>query len=136
MVVNASNREKIVRWIESQRRPDDEVRITDQTFDTAMIAVQGPQALATVAPLVAVDLDRMKYYTGAMTDIAGQPGIVSRTGYTGEDGCELIVAKEVAIECVAGGLGPWPAMSGRRRWDSGHATRCGSRRRCRSTGTN
>ena len=98
MVVNASNREKIVRWIESQLRPDEEVRISDQTLDTAMIAVQGPQALATVAPLVAVDMDRMKYYTGAITDIAGQLGIVSRTGYTGEDGCELIVAKEVAMK--------------------------------------
>lgn len=97
MVVNASNREKIVDWIRSHIRPDDQVQLVDQTLETAMIAVQGPHALETVAPLVTTDVARMKYYTGAMSMIGGHPGIVSRTGYTGEDGCELIVGKDDAV---------------------------------------
>jgi aminomethyltransferase len=63
-----------------------------------MIAVQGPQALALAQPLVDVDLQGMKYYTSARTEVAGQKGLVSRTGYTGEDGCELIVPADAAAE--------------------------------------
>jgi aminomethyltransferase len=98
VVVNASNREKIVSWIESQQRSSDEVIVTDRTLDTAMIAVQGPAALATAEPLVGADIGGLSYYTGTETTIAGHGGIVSRTGYTGEDGCELIVPAAAAVE--------------------------------------
>jgi aminomethyltransferase len=54
--------------------------------------------LATVAELVDVDVSQLGYYTGASCQIGGQPGIVSRTGYTGEDGCELIVPGDAAGE--------------------------------------
>jgi aminomethyltransferase len=60
-----------------------------------MIAVQGPKALAIAQPLVDANLAGMKYYTGAETRICGHGGIVSRTGYTGEDGCELIVGAAI-----------------------------------------
>jgi aminomethyltransferase len=98
LVVNASNREKIIAWIASQKQPSDDVQITDRTLDTAMIAVQGPQALAIVEPLVGADVGGLEYYTGTETTIAGHSGIVSRTGYTGEDGCELIVPTAAAVE--------------------------------------
>ena len=102
LVVNASNREKIVDWILPRLVSAADVRFTDATTDWAMLAVQGPKALELVQPLVEADLAAMKYYTGAETrvggerGIAGHGGIVSRTGYTGEDGCELIVGAAAA----------------------------------------
>lgn len=98
LVVNASNREKIVSWIESHQRAWNDVRVRDQTTQTAMIAVQGPAALKIVEPLVGADLGGLGYYTGLETTICGHHGIASRTGYTGEDGCELIVPASSAAE--------------------------------------
>ena len=88
MVVNASNREKIVAWIKSLL--PEGITFEDQTTQTCMIAVQGPQAVGLMGPLLDVDLAAMKYYTGQSATIVGHPGFVSRTGYTGEDGCEVI----------------------------------------------
>lgn len=97
VVVNASNREKILAWFERQLKESAaEVTIEDLTYDWAMIAVQGPRALELVQPLVEVDLEAQRYYTAATVGIWETQGIVSRTGYTGEDGCELIVPTEAA----------------------------------------
>ena len=96
VVVNASNREKILRWLAPRLAAERDVHLTDVTRDWAMIAVQGPRALSLVQPLVDVELAAMKYYTGREALIAGHGGIVSRTGYTGEDGCELIVGSQAA----------------------------------------
>jgi len=98
LVVNASNREKIVAWLERHRAAGDDVQMADRTSSTAMIAVQGPAALRCVEPLVGADLGGLGYYTGTETTICGHPGLVSRTGYTGEDGCELIVPAQAAVE--------------------------------------
>ena len=97
MVVNASNRRKIVDWIEAQRG-DDHTRLIDLTTDTAMIAVQGPAAIGVVAPMLDVDLAGMKYYSGAIARLGDREVVVSRTGYTGEDGCELWIGAEHALE--------------------------------------
>lgn len=103
MVVNASNREKIIEWLEQQRTPwcasrgeADAVTIVDNTATTAMIAIQGPRAIELMEPLVDVDLRAMRYYTGAATRIGSAEGLISRTGYTGEDGCEVIVPAQDA----------------------------------------
>lgn len=96
MVVNAGNRQKIVAWIEPRLADASHVQFSDVTCDWAMIAVQGPKALAAAQPLVELDLNRLKYYQAAETRIAGHGGIASRTGYTGEDGCELIVGSTAA----------------------------------------
>jgi aminomethyltransferase len=98
LVVNASNREKILAWLAAQKKPADDVQFADQTLATAMIAVQGPLALRIAEPLVGADLGGLAYYTGCETTICGHAGLVSRTGYTGEDGCELIVPADAAIE--------------------------------------
>jgi len=94
MVVNASNREKIVSWIEAHRARR-KVEVQDRTFDWAMLAVQGPRALKIVqAVFENLPLAAMRYYTAI---IRGTPAnadsfaIVSRTGYTGEDGFEIIL---------------------------------------------
>ena len=98
LVVNASNREKIVAWVQRQLQPSDDVQFRDQTIETAMIAVQGPAALRIVEPIVGADLGGLGYYTGVETTICGHIGVASRTGYTGEDGCELIVPATNALE--------------------------------------
>jgi aminomethyltransferase len=97
MVVNASNRQKIWDWLEVHRG-DAEVRLRDVTTETAMIAVQGPRALEIARPVVELDVARLGYYCGAHSRIGHAMGIVSRTGYTGEDGCELVVPAEAALE--------------------------------------
>jgi aminomethyltransferase len=96
MVVNASNREKIVAWIRPRLTAVSDVQMTDITHEWSMIAVQGLRALELVQPIVDVPLASMKYYTGAECRIGNHQGLVSRTGYTGEDGCELIVSAAVA----------------------------------------
>ncbi|HEV3006254.1 MAG TPA: glycine cleavage system aminomethyltransferase GcvT [Pirellulales bacterium] len=116
LVVNAGNRVKIVEWIAPRLAAATDVRMTDVTLDWAMISVQGPQSLDLAQPLLdnsqgkTTDLAAMKYYTGCETAIAGQGGIVSRTGYTGEDGWELIVGARAAVavwdELVAAGAVP------------------------------
>jgi aminomethyltransferase len=98
MVVNASNREKILGWIDQQLPEGDQVTVIDRTMDTAMIAVQGPKAIELLGPLVEADVAAMKYYTGAFSTVCGVDAAVSRTGYTGEDGCELIVPGGTAVK--------------------------------------
>jgi aminomethyltransferase len=91
VVVNASNRAKIVDWFQ-RRLPDYATKLDDVTTATAMIAVQGPRAVRLVAPLVDCDLATMRYYTGASAHFDGIACFISRTGYTGEVGCEIICA--------------------------------------------
>ena len=89
MVVNASNREKDLRHI-SRELGRFEATIEDISDDIALLALQGPQAKDVLARLTDVDLDAIKYYHFAEGSVAGVGDvIVSRTGYTGEDGFEL-----------------------------------------------
>jgi aminomethyltransferase len=96
LVVNASNRLKIVEWIE-RCRGSFAVTVEDQTQTHFMAALQGPRALSILLPLVDVDLSAIKYYFGTPATVLGQPGFVSRTGYTGEDGVEIIVPASQAV---------------------------------------
>jgi aminomethyltransferase len=97
MVVNASNRDKIVGWL-NQHRGTLDVQIQDQTLDTAMLAVQGPKAVALCAGMFEADPARLKYYFATPTRYKGKQCVVSRTGYTGEDGLEIMVSKAQAVE--------------------------------------
>jgi aminomethyltransferase len=91
MVVNASNRTKLIAWLESHSQAPD-VWITDDTMETAMIAVQGPRAIELITPLVesATSPATMRYYTCADCRLGGFDVVISRTGYTGEDGIEIV----------------------------------------------
>ncbi|WP_182868934.1 glycine cleavage system aminomethyltransferase GcvT [Rhodopirellula sp. JC639] len=96
LVVNASNRAKIVEWIKPHLDDFPKVTFSDRTELTAMIAVQGPLAMETCKKLFSFDPSRLKYYQARITDQFSKPAIVSRTGYTGEDGFELVVRAEEA----------------------------------------
>lgn len=98
MVVNASNREKIRDWIISNKSADDDLELIDRTAETVMIACQGPSANQLVAEICEADPASFKYYTGTSSQVCGHDAIVTRTGYTGEDGCEIIADNEFAIE--------------------------------------
>lgn len=89
LVVNASNREKILAWL-NKHTGDFNVEINDKTHEYSMIAVQGPKAIEVVDPFTDEELTSMRYYTGRLMQIAGVECFVSRTGYTGEDGVELV----------------------------------------------
>lgn len=95
MVVNASNRSKIASWLDARKLGTD-IQVDDRTEASAMIAVQGPLANEAVKKLSEVDPDSLAYYTGTTTRICGREAVLSRTGYTGEDGCEIMVTSEDA----------------------------------------
>lgn len=97
MVVNASNREKIIGWIQESKGKFD-VQMVDQTLDTCMIAVQGPKAVSLCAGLFEADPSQLSYYFAVPTRYAGQPCVVSRTGYTGEDGVEVMLGKSLGVQ--------------------------------------
>jgi len=97
MVVNAGNRLKIAAWIQQHLVTQSGVEFEDQTLATSMIALQGPRAVEIADQLAGAKVSSMKYYTGANTTFAGVDAGVSRTGYTGEDGCEIVVANEHAV---------------------------------------
>ncbi len=87
LVVNASNRLKIFAWLQSHQAgfSDD---WEDLTLSTGMIAVQGPQAAAVLSETERAAFESLGYYTVTTT---ADDFLLSRTGYTGEDGCEFIV---------------------------------------------
>jgi aminomethyltransferase len=97
MVVNASNRPKIVAWL-AEHQGGFKVEVTDQTLDTCMIAAQGPKALEACRGLTSVDASQLQYYFAAPATYRGKPCVVSRTGYTGEDGMEIIVEAGQGVE--------------------------------------
>ena len=89
LVVNASNIQK--DWAHINRfAAKFDVKLADRSDETALLALQGPRAQAVLQPLTpAVDLETVPYYWFTIGEVAGVACIISRTGYTGEDGFEL-----------------------------------------------
>ncbi len=129
LVVNASNRAKDWRWVTGHAAPFD-VELSDDSDDFALIALQGPASEAILDPVTDVDLGGVGYYRFAEGTVGGARGVISRTGYTGEDGFELYVpatAAEAVWEAVSGAgeaFGLQPAGLGARdslRLEMGYA---------------
>lgn len=106
VVVNASNREKDLAWMREHAPAD--VEIEDRTFELGLIAFQGPRA-QELLPCDA-NLDAIPYFGWAHGDVGGVHALISRTGYTGEDGFELFIASDRIAEA-------WDAILDRGRND-------------------
>jgi aminomethyltransferase len=95
LVVNASTTDKDWDWITSHKR-DEAVELKNVSADFCQIALQGPDALNILQPLTAAPLNEIKYYHFREGEVDGVPSIISRTGYTGEDGFEVYAASDRA----------------------------------------
>jgi aminomethyltransferase len=93
VVVNASNSDKDFEWIADLAKGAD-VEVKNVSADYAQLALQGPNAERLLQPMTDVTLSPIRYYRFATGTVDGAPAIVSRTGYTGEDGFEIYVAPE------------------------------------------
>ena len=110
--------------------------VEDRSADYALIAVQGPQAAALLARARATgSVATSRTTASATTTVCGVPALVSRTGYTGEDGFEVYCRPEDAERVFRGAARGGRGRGRRCRAASARATRCASRRRWRSTAT-
>ncbi|MFQ5461301.1 MAG: glycine cleavage system aminomethyltransferase GcvT [Phycisphaerae bacterium] len=89
VVCNGANRQKIVYWLEKHASGSD-VELQDRTLDTAMVAVQGPEAVTLAGELAHTDFSSLKRYRFTTKEAMGNRIAVYRSGYTGEDGLEII----------------------------------------------
>jgi aminomethyltransferase len=95
LVVNASTTDKDWQWI-NDHRGDEQVELQNRSADFCQIAVQGPRAVATLQQLTDTPLAEIKYYHFRLGQVDGVEAIISRTGYTGEDGFEVYAAPDRA----------------------------------------
>ncbi len=100
LVVNGANNDKDTAWLQEHLEAD--VEMDNVTTGVAQLAVQGPKAEATLQKISSIDLAPIGFYWAAPGQVAGVKALVSRTGYTGEDGFELY----------------FPAQDGNRVWDA------------------
>jgi aminomethyltransferase len=110
VVVNASNTDKDRDWLEARLLPG--VRMEDSSLVTSLIALQGPAAQEILQPLTSGPLADLRRFGFATGEVAGVPCVISRTGYTGEDGFELFTQGDAAalwaalVEAGAGRVKP------------------------------
>ena len=97
VVANASNA-VVVSDALAERLEGTRAVLDDRSLATGLVAIQGPRALEALRPLTDVDLDALRYYAIAEGHVAGIPGMVARTGYTGEDGFEVFVDTGRTVE--------------------------------------
>ena len=95
LVVNASTTEKDWNWIRSHRQ-NESLDLHNVSSDYCQLALQGPDALSILQRLTPVALPEIKYYHFTEGKVADVPAIISRTGYTGEDGFEVYAAADKA----------------------------------------
>ncbi|GAC1398346.1 MAG: glycine cleavage system aminomethyltransferase GcvT [Ktedonobacteraceae bacterium] len=98
LVVNAGNIAKDLAWVKEHGKHLSDVTITDQSDYTALLALQGPEAQAILQSLTEVDLTSIRYYYCEAGLVDGINCLISRTGYTGEDGFELYCAPVDVVE--------------------------------------
>jgi aminomethyltransferase len=119
VVANASNA-TVVSDALAERFEGRRAILDDRSLATALVAIQGPAALGILAPLTELDLGAVRYYGIAQGSVAGVPGLVARTGYTGEDGFEVFVDADAgttiwdALAAAGAGAGLVPVGLGAR----------------------
>jgi aminomethyltransferase len=109
LVCNASNRKKLNRHFHDVRQSTGlELDLVDNTEGTAMVAVQGPKVIDRIGNVLPVDVMSMKRYTFVTDSVLLTRFTIFRSGYTGEDGVEVILpgkAAAMAMKMLAGGFG-------------------------------
>ena len=91
--VNAGNTEKVYNWIKENTSA---AEVLDVSEKYAQIALQGPLSEKVLKPLCSAELSSLRYYHFVNAGVCGRPAIVSRTGYTGEDGFEIYISPDEA----------------------------------------
>ena len=94
LVINASNIQKDFEWM--QKNVSGDVKLENRSDAISLLAIQGPNSLATLQKLTAVDLSAIPYYHFTEGKLAGVEMIISRTGYTGELGFEIYFPSDIA----------------------------------------
>lgn len=103
LVINASNIDKDVQWMKDHIG-EDEIELVNESGDVSEIAIQGPKAQAVLQKVMDYDLDQIKFfYFKDDLEVASKKAMVSRTGYTGEDGFEIYTSHE-NIEAIYSAL--------------------------------
>jgi aminomethyltransferase len=95
LVVNAANSDKDFEWLSDCAKGMD-VEVRNVSDDYALLALQGPNAQRILQPLTNIDLSQLKYYRFSKAKIDGAHGMISRSGYTGEDGFEIFLSPDDA----------------------------------------
>lgn len=95
IVANAANATVVSNAVAERVREFD-AHHEDVSDQYALLAIQGPNAGAILAPLTSTNLDDVRYFAGYSSHVAGKTALLARTGYTGEDGFELFIAPEDA----------------------------------------
>ena len=98
LVINASNVAKDTAWIKQEIASVGDAVSVNSSSRYALLSVQGPRALEVLQPLTGVELDSIGYYWFASGEVASVRATISRTGYTGEDGFELFVPPQSAVQ--------------------------------------
>ena len=96
-IPNAGNRDAVAGWLHKWAPSDGSVEIDDAADRLAMIAIQGPSASFTLAKIAGPALAKIRPFRIASVDIDGEAVLTARTGYTGEDGYEIMPSSDTAV---------------------------------------
>ncbi|MFB6285522.1 MAG: glycine cleavage system aminomethyltransferase GcvT, partial [Candidatus Bipolaricaulia bacterium] len=97
LVVNAGTKDDDVEWVKRHATAFEDVSVRDASSAYAMVAVQGPDAESVLREHIQADLSRLTLFRAVETELEKEPVIISRTGYTGEDGFEIMGPSEAVV---------------------------------------
>ena len=98
LIPNASNTPPVVEWLERWTPDDSQLTMTNVTSQSAMIACQGPNSVEYLQKITEVELSSVRPFRVIDAQVSGHDAFLARTGYTGEDGFEIIVPGEAASD--------------------------------------
>ncbi len=109
LIVNAATKDKDKQWILSHLE-DSDIEFQDLSAEKVLIAVQGPNAVNVLKSIISADIDQLPAFGHLQTAIVGEEAFVARTGYTGEDGFEIMVSPQAGQQLwesfIAAGVTP------------------------------
>jgi aminomethyltransferase len=96
VIANAANRAAVAKAL-NDRASGFEVKVIDNSDETALVALQGPKSAAILQKVTNIQIEPLKYYSIASAEVAGLTALIARTGYTGEDGFEVMLPVEETV---------------------------------------